>query len=164
MLAVSSSCLIRKVQNDNSRCLSLGLVEQAANDTANSIFANQGQSCCASSRVFVHSSVYDKYVEKLAAIAESKVVGDPFKDETTNGAIISDVQFNKILDYIKSGQDQGARCVVGGKRVGSKGYFVRPTVFADVKDDMKIAKEEIFGPVVCVLKFDDVQEVIKRAK
>jgi len=80
-----------------------------------------------------------------------------------NGAIISDLQFKKILDYIKSGKDQGARCVSGGERIGQKGYFVKPTIFADVKDDMKIAKEEIFGPVVCVLKFDDVNEVIKRA-
>lgn len=138
-------------------------LERAANDTANSIFANQGQSCCASSRVFVHESVHDRFVEKLKQIADSKVVGDPFNPDTTNGAIISDVQFNKILDYIKSGKEQGAVCVTGGDRVGPKGYFVRPTIFADVKDDMKIAKEEIFGPVVCVLKFKELAEVTRRA-
>ena len=106
-------------------------------------FFNLGQSCCASSRVFVHESVHDKFVGYLKEIADSKVVGDPFEEETTNGAIISDLQFKKVLDYIKSGKEAGAKVVSGGDRVGNKGYFVRPTIFTDVKDDMKIAKEEV---------------------
>jgi aldehyde dehydrogenase (NAD+) len=139
-------------------------VERAAFDTADSIFGNQGQSCCASSRVFVHESVHDKFVAKLKEIAESKVVGDPFKEETTNGAIISDLQFKKVLDYINSGKTEGASVVTGGDRIGNKGYFVKPTVFVNVKDEMKIAKEEIFGPVVSVMKFKEMNEVLRRAK
>jgi len=139
------------------------IIQKAAEDTAGSIFANQGQSCCASSRVFVQDKVYDKYIEKLKAIAESKVVGDPFDSKSTNGALISEEQFDKVLGYIKSGKEQGARCVAGGERVGNKGFFVKPTVFADVKDDMKIAKEEIFGPVVSVFKFNEISEVVRRA-
>jgi acyl-CoA reductase-like NAD-dependent aldehyde dehydrogenase len=138
-------------------------LERAAEDTANSIFQNQGQSCCASSRIFVHEKVHDSFVEKLKKIADSKVVGDPFDENTTNGSVISELQFNKILNYIKSGKEEGAKVVAGGERVGSKGYFVRPTIFVDVKDGMKIAKEEIFGPVVSVFKFSDVAEVLKRA-
>lgn len=168
------------------------LIERAAEDTAASIFANQGkcfdifeklkkcskkwwfrfslwfsqgQSCCACSRIFVHEKVHDKYVSALAKIADSKVVGDPFDASTTNGAIISKVQFDKILDYIESGKKEGATVAAGGKKCGNnKGYFLRPTVFTNVTDDMKIAKEEIFGPVVCVFKWKTVDEVIKRAK
>lgn len=140
------------------------LIERAAEDTAASIFANQGQSCCACSRIFVHEKVHDKYVSALAKIADSKVVGDPFDASTTNGAIISKVQFDKILDYIESGKKEGATVAAGGKKCGNnKGYFLRPTVFTNVTDDMKIAKEEIFGPVVCVFKWKTVDEVIKRA-
>jgi acyl-CoA reductase-like NAD-dependent aldehyde dehydrogenase len=138
-------------------------LQKAAEDTASSIFANQGQSCCASSRVFVHESVHDSFVAKLAAIAESKIVGDPFAEGTTNGAIISDLQFKKVLNYIESGKAEGARVVTGGERVGAKGYFLRPTVFADCRDEMKIAREEIFGPVVSVFKFRELKEALKRA-
>ncbi|CAF0841927.1 unnamed protein product [Brachionus calyciflorus] len=138
-------------------------LQEAAEDTAGSIFGNQGQSCCASSRIFVHENVYEKFLEKLKAIAESKVVGDPFDENTTNGALISELQFNKVLDYIKSGKEQGARVVSGGERLGSKGYFVKPTIFADCNDEMKIAKEEIFGPVVSVFKFKEIEEAVRRA-
>jgi aldehyde dehydrogenase (NAD+) len=102
-----------------------------------------GQSCCASSRIFVHENVHDKYVKYLKEIADSKVVGDPFDENTTNGAIISKVQFEKILDYVESGKKQGAKVVSGGNKCASKGYFMRPTVFVDVTDDMKIAQEEV---------------------
>ena len=91
----------------------------------------------------MHEEVHDKFVEKLKAIADSKVVGDPFDEETTNGAIISEQQFKRVLGYIESGEKEGARIVAGGRRVGQKGFFVRPTIFVDVKDEMKIAKEEV---------------------
>ncbi len=104
------------------------LLERAARDTAASIFANQGQSCCASSRVFVHENVHDKYVAYLKEIADSKVVGDPFDEATTNGAIISKTQFDKILAYIESGKREGAAVVSGGNKCANKGYFLRPTV------------------------------------
>lgn len=138
-------------------------LQQAAEDTAFSIFTNQGQSCCASSRIFVHEKVYESYLLKLKKIAESKVVGDPFDAKTTNGAIISDVQFKKVLEYIRSGKESGARIMAGGERVGSKGYFLQPTILADCQDEWKVAKEEIFGPVVSVFKFSDLAEAIKRA-
>jgi acyl-CoA reductase-like NAD-dependent aldehyde dehydrogenase len=138
-------------------------LQQAAEDTSFSIFTNQGQSCCASSRVFVHEKVYDSYLAKLKTIAESKIVGNPFDAATTTGALISDLQFKKVLNYIESGKAEGARLVTGGERVGAKGYFLRPTIFADCRDDMKIAREEIFGPVVSVFKFADLKEAIKRA-
>lgn len=139
------------------------LIKRAAEDTAASIFANQGQSCCACSRVFVHEKVHDKYVAALKAIADSKVVGDPFDENTTNGSIISKVQFEKILAYIESGKREGATVAAGGNKCANKGYFLRPTIFTNVTDDMKIAREEIFGPVVCVFKFKTIDEVIRRA-
>lgn len=114
--------------------------------------------------MFVHENVHDKFVEKLRKVAESRIVGDPFDERTTNGALISVQQFRRVLDYIKSGVDEGARCVTGGDQpVLSKGYFVKPTIFVDVRDDMKIAREEIFGPVVAVFKFKDAAEAIRRA-
>ena len=87
-----------------------------------------------------------------------------FSSETTSGSVISSLQFNKILDYIKSGKEAGAKIVTGGEKVGTKGFFLKPTIFVNVKDDMKIAKEEIFGPVVSIFKFSDAAEVLKRAK
>jgi len=98
------------------------------------------------------------------SIADAKVVGDPFDSETTNGAIVSKVQFERILAYIKSGVDEGATVAAGGVKCADKGYFLRPTVFTNVTDNMKIAREEIFGPVVCIFKWKTVDEVIKRAK
>ena len=77
--------------------------------------------------------------------------------------MISSLQFNKVLDYIESGKTEGAKCVTGGERIGSKGYFIKPTIFVDVKDDMKIAREEIFGPVVSVFKFKELNEALRRA-
>lgn len=138
-------------------------LKQAAEDTAASIFGNHGQSCCACSRVFVHEKVYDKYVGYLKQIADSKVVGDPFDEKTTNGAIISKVQFDKVLAYIESAKEEGATVTAGGNKCADKGYFLRPTILTNVSDDMKVAKEEIFGPVVCIMKYQTVDEVIQRA-
>jgi aldehyde dehydrogenase (NAD+) len=126
------------------------------------LFFNQGQCCCAGSRTFVHERVYDEFVEKSKARAARRVVGDPFKG-VEQGPQIDDEQFNKILRYIKSGVDSGATLVSGGERLGDKGYYIQPTVFSDVQDNMKIAQEEIFGPVQSIFKFNDLNEVIKRA-
>ena len=127
------------------------------------LFSNAGQSCVAGSRTFVHESIYDEFVKRAAKVAEGIKVGDPMDESSTQGAIISKEQFEKILGYIESGVKDGAKIVTGGKRIGEVGYFVQPTVFADVQDSMKIAKEEIFGPVMCVLKWSDENDVIKRA-
>ncbi|MDG3004686.1 aldehyde dehydrogenase family protein [Paludisphaera mucosa] len=127
------------------------------------LFLNQGQCCCAGSRLLVQDKIYDQMVDKLAAATEKRKVGDPFAADTDQGPQIDQTQFDKILGYIEKGKEQGARCVAGGERSGTEGYFIKPTVFADVKDEMDIAVEEIFGPVMQVLKFKDVDEVVHRA-
>ena len=127
------------------------------------LYLNQGQCCCAGSRLFVEEKVYDAMVDKLATKARGRKLGDPFDPETEQGPQVDKTQFDKILGYIEHGKTQGARCVTGGERFGDKGYFIQPTIFADVKDDMVIATEEIFGPVMQVLKFRDTEEVVKRA-
>ncbi|KAI0512211.1 hypothetical protein KFK09_012849 [Dendrobium nobile] len=127
------------------------------------LFFNQGQCCCAGSRTFVHERIYDEFVEKAKARALKRVVGDPFKKGVEQGPQIDEEQFNKILHFIKSGVEGGATLVAGGERHGDRGYFIKPTIFADVKDGMEIAKHEIFGPVQSILKFSDLKEVIKRS-
>ncbi len=126
------------------------------------LFFNQGQCCCAGSRLFVESKVHDEFVERLMLKAKSAKVGDPFDPETTQGPQVSQEQFDRIMGYIDAGQKGGAHMITGGNRVGTKGYFIEPTVFTNVQDEMRIAKEEIFGPVMNILKFDDVEEVVKR--
>jgi aldehyde dehydrogenase (NAD+) len=126
------------------------------------LFFNQGQCCCAGSRLFVEEKVYDQFVEKMVAKAKGRKVGDPFDPTTEQGPQVSQEQFDRVMGYIDAGQKDGANMLVGGKRVGDRGYFIQPTVFGDVKDDMTIAKEEIFGPVMSILKFRDVDEVIAR--
>ena len=127
------------------------------------IFVNQGQSCCAGSRVFVEEKVYQQFVEKSVARAAKRRVGDPFDPTTDQGPQVDQSQFDRIMGYIESGRTEGATLACGGERVGNRGYFIRPTVFADVHDDMKIAQEEIFGPVMSVIVFKDMDEVIARA-
>jgi aldehyde dehydrogenase (NAD+) len=127
------------------------------------LFVNQGQSCCAGSRVFVEETIYDAFVEKSVARARKRVVGDPFDHRTNQGPQVDQTQFDKVLGYIDSGVREGATLAFGGERVGDRGYFLQPTVFANVEDDMQIAREEIFGPVMSVIAFKDVDEVITRA-
>ncbi|KAJ3699292.1 hypothetical protein LUZ61_002997 [Rhynchospora tenuis] len=138
-------------------------VDQAVELAHFALFFNQGQCCCAGSRTFVHESVYDEFVEKAKARALKRVVGDPFKKGVEQGPQIDDEQFNKVLRYIRSGVDSGATLVTGGDRAGSKGFYIQPTIFSDVKDNMAIAQDEIFGPVQSILKFKDLNEVIQRA-
>jgi aldehyde dehydrogenase (NAD+) len=127
------------------------------------IFVNQGQSCCAGSRVFVEEKIYQQFVEKSVARAGKRRVGDPLDPSTDQGPQVDQSQFDRIMGYIESGRTEGATLACGGERVGNRGYFIRPTVFADVHDDMKIAQEEIFGPVMSVIAFKDMDEVIARA-
>jgi aldehyde dehydrogenase (NAD+) len=127
------------------------------------IFVNQGQSCCAGSRVFVEEKIYHQFVEKSVARAQERRVGDPLDPSTQQGPQVDQSQFDRVMGYIESGRSDGATLAYGGERVGNRGYFIRPTVFADVQDDMKIAREEIFGPVMSVIAFKDVDEVIARA-
>ena len=129
----------------------------------NALFFNQGQCCCAGSRLFVEESCYDEFVERSVQRAQDRVVGDPFDDKTEQGPQVDQEQFNKVMSYIESGMREGAQMLCGGSQIGDKGYFIQPTVFADVRDDMKIATEEIFGPVMSIIKFKDINEVIERA-
>jgi len=127
------------------------------------LFLNQGQCCIASSRIYVQESIYDEFVKRSVEKAKQRKVGPGQNPDTRQGPQVDVDQFNKVMSYIKAGKDEGARCLTGGNRVGSKGYFIEPTVFVDVKDDMKIAKEEIFGPVMSIMKFKDMDDVVKRA-
>lgn len=127
------------------------------------LFLNQGQCCIAGSRLFVQEGIYDEFVKRSAEVSKNRKVGDPFAADTEQGPQVDSDQFHKIMNYIDIGKKEGAKLVTGGKRVGTKGWFVEPTVFADVNDNMTIAKEEIFGPVMSILKFKTVDEVIKRA-
>jgi aldehyde dehydrogenase (NAD+) len=126
------------------------------------LFFNQGQCCCAGSRLFVEEQVHDQFVEKVLKKAKSQKVGDPFHPETTQGPQVSQEQVDRIMGYIESGRKEGAKLLCGGGRVGDRGYFIEPTVFDGVTDDMRIARDEIFGPVMNILKFKDVDEVIRR--
>jgi len=126
------------------------------------VFINQGQCCCASSRIFVQEGVYDEYVKRSVALASKRVVGCPLDPNTQQGPQIDDTQFTKILGLIDRGRKEGAKLLTGGNRVGTKGYFIQPTVFSDVTDDMTIAKEEIFGPVQSIFKFKTFDEVVDR--
>lgn len=118
-------------------------VDVAVDIAHEALFSNHGQSCCAGSRTYVHENIYDKFVEKAAAKAKARTVGNPFDEKVLQGPQIDDEMFTKVLGYIESGKQEGAKLLAGGKRVGDVGYFIEPTVFADVKDDMRIAKEEV---------------------
>ncbi|MEM9826135.1 MAG: aldehyde dehydrogenase family protein [Planctomycetota bacterium] len=138
-------------------------LDAAAAGTYLGMFLNQGQCCCAGTRLFVHKSIKDAFVAKLSEMANGKRVGNPFDESTDQGPQIDQAQFDKIMRYVDKGNQQGAHCVTGGKRVGEKGFFVAPTIFDNVDDDMAIAREEIFGPVLSVLEFEDEAEAIRRA-
>lgn len=138
-------------------------MDEAVEIAHNAIFANHGQNCCAGSRTFVQEGIYDAFVKKAVAKASSRKVGDPFAKDTQQGPQVDDDMFKKVLGYIESGQKEGAKLEVGGKRHGTVGYFIQPTVFSNVTDNMKIAKEEIFGPVQSIIKFKTMDEVIERA-
>ncbi len=138
-------------------------LDEAVEGAHMGLFSNQGQSCCAGSRVFVEETIYDRFMEKSIARASKRVVGDPFDPRTELGPLIDQTQFDRVMGYIESGCSEGATLACGGDRIGSRGYFIRPTVFADVQDHMKIAREEIFGPVMSVIPFKTVEEAITRA-
>jgi aldehyde dehydrogenase (NAD+) len=127
------------------------------------IFFNHGQCCCAGSRILVHEAIYDKFLERFKKRAEQNVVGDPFNAETFQGPQVSQVQYDRIMNYIADGKSAGATVVTGGDRHGSEGYYIQPTIFADVNENMTIVKEEIFGPVCTVQKVRNEEEAIRVA-
>ncbi|XP_072271971.1 aldehyde dehydrogenase, mitochondrial [Pyxicephalus adspersus] len=127
------------------------------------LFFNQGQCCCAGSRTFVQEDIYNAFVERSVHRAKNRIVGNPFDFKTEQGPQVDEEQFKKILGYIKSGKQEGAKLLCGGNPASDRGYFIQPTVFGDVTDNMTIAREEIFGPVMQILKFKTIEDVIERA-
>ena len=137
-------------------------LERAAKTAAGSMFFNQGESCNAPSRVLVHESIADRFVEIVAAEAPKYAPADPLQPSTVLGALVDETQMRTVLGYIESGRGDGARLVCGGRRVheDSGGFYVEPTVFDGVANEMKIAREEIFGPVMSVIRFRDEAEAV----
>jgi aldehyde dehydrogenase (NAD+) len=138
-------------------------MDQAVAGCFHAIYFHGGQCCTAGSRLFVEQKVHQEFTERLAEKSKERKIGDPLDPKTEQGPQVSQEQMDKILHYIDLGQKQGANLLTGGRRHGSKGYFIEPTVFDNVKDDMAIAKDEIFGPVVSVLPFKTVDELVERA-
>lgn len=125
------------------------------------LFLNQGQCCCASSRILVDEKISDEFAERCAKKAREMKIGT--EEGCQHGPQVDKIQFDKVMGYIEKGKAEGAKCLEGGERHGDKGYYIKPTVFADVEDGMTIAKEEIFGPVMQLMKFKTVEEAITRA-
>lgn len=129
----------------------------------NGVMFNQGQVCCAGTRVFIQKKHYDNVVADMASHANSIKQGAGIFADTEMGPLVSEVQQNRVLGYIEKGINEGAELLVGGKKPQEQGYFVAPTIFANVRDEMTIAKEEIFGPVISALPYEDLDELIERA-
>ncbi len=138
-------------------------IDSAVKAAGSGIFFNTGQVCSAGSRILVHESIHDEVVERLAARAAGMRIGDPLESGTNMGPIVSEAQMNRILDYIDIGRKEGAHIVTGGNRIGDRGYYVEPTVFAGVRHEMRISQEEIFGPVAAVIPFADEEDAIRIA-
>ena len=138
---------------------------RAARTVAGSMFFNQGESCNAPSRVLVQASVADEFVQLVAAEAPKYAAGDPLNPATELGALVDAGQLKTVLGYIEAGHAEGGRCVTGGRQVRQEtgGYYVEPTVFDGIRNDMTIAREEIFGPVMSILRFNDEAEALSIA-
>mmetsp|Transcript_32817 Transcript_32817/g.57242 ORF Transcript_32817/g.57242 Transcript_32817/m.57242 type:complete len:502 (+) Transcript_32817:4115-5620(+) len=138
-------------------------LDLAVEQSQAAIYNNLGQNCVAGSRTYVHAQIYDKFLEKTAAATKKRKLGDPFAADTDQGPQIDKSQQEKILGYIETGKQEGAELIAGGHKWGKHGYFVESTVFANVTDTMRIAREEIFGPVMTVLRYNDYDDLTERA-
>ncbi|QFT57268.1 NAD/NADP-dependent betaine aldehyde dehydrogenase [Sulfitobacter sp. THAF37] len=138
-------------------------IENAVGGAILGNFYSSGQVCSNGTRVFVHSAIKEKFLTRLAERLGNAVIGDPMDPATSFGPMVSERQMNIVLSYIEKGRAEGARVVTGGARIDREGFYLQPTVFADVTDSMTIAREEIFGPVMAVLDFEDEAEVMARA-
>ncbi|MEP1520812.1 betaine-aldehyde dehydrogenase [Ascidiaceihabitans sp.] len=138
-------------------------IENAVSGAILGNFYSSGQVCSNGTRVFVHKDIKEAFLKRLSERLATAVIGDPQDPDTNFGPVVSERQMDIVLGYIEKGQAEGARLVYGGKRLDRDGFYLEPTVFADVKDDMTIAREEIFGPVMAVLDFEDEADVMKRA-
>jgi len=139
----------------------------AVNGVVSGIFAATGQTCIAGSRALIHRPIHDEFVERILALAKTARMGDPLDLATQVGPITTQPQYNKVLDYIRIAKEEGAVCKLGGKKAGraecGAGWFVEPTIFTDVHPGMRIANEEVFGPVLSIIPFDDEEEAIRIA-
>jgi aldehyde dehydrogenase (NAD+) len=142
-------------------------LDEAVPGAAMGVFQNTGQICSAGTRLFVERKIYDEFVHRVAEFGKTIKIGNGIDPETQMGPVVSSSQLDRVLGYLKLGKSEGAKALSGGERlVGGdfdKGFFVPPTVFAGVEDEMTIAKEEIFGPVISALPFDDFDDVLRRA-
>ncbi len=138
-------------------------LDAATAESASAIFFNQGQCCCAGSRLYVERPVFDRVVEGVAAQAKKIRVGPGLEPETSMGPLVSEEQLQRVCGYLDSGLSEGATALTGGKKLGDKGYFVEPTVLVNTKDNMRVVQEEIFGPVVTAIPFDNPEELLPRA-
>jgi aldehyde dehydrogenase (NAD+) len=142
-------------------------LEASVPGAAMAVFANSGQICSAGTRLFVEQRIYDEFTERVADFARTLRVGDSLDPATQIGPLVSQQQLDRVTGYLASGHAEGARALAGGARLSdgplAKGYFVPPTIFRDVRDDMKIAREEIFGPVISALPFEGIDEIVRRA-
>ncbi|MCB7129096.1 MAG: aldehyde dehydrogenase family protein [Candidatus Brocadiales bacterium] len=136
-------------------------IEAAVQGALMGIFFNQGEVCCAGSRLYVEKKIHDKFMDRMVSFASKMRVGDPFNPRTDMGALVSQVQFDKVMGYIEAGKEEGAELCCGGEALKSNGYFIKPTIFDNVKGTMKIAREEIFGPVVSTFTFRNIDEVVR---
>ncbi len=138
-------------------------IDAAVKGSAGAIFFNQGQVCCAGSRLFVEKGIFDRVVEGVSAQAKKIRVGPGIDPKTHMGPLVSKEQLDRVCGYLESGAKEGARAAAGGKKIEGKGYFVEPTVLVDTKPHMKVVQEEIFGPVVTAIPFDNVEDVMVEA-
>src|SRR3990170_341091 len=138
-------------------------MEAAVRGASGGIFFNQGEVCSAGSRILVERGVYDRFLEQLHERAASISVGDPLDPATYMGPVVSEEQFERVMGYIGIGKEEGARLVAGGGRIGDAGFFVQPTIFAEVENRMRIAQEEIFGPVASLIPIQDADEAVRVA-
>jgi len=136
-------------------------MEMAVDGAIYAGFYHQGQCCEGGTRLLVHEKIYDEFTSKLKEKIEKMKIGDPMDKATDNGPVVSKKQFESVMNYIEIGKGEGAKILTGGNKVGDKGYYIQPTIFTDVDNKMKIAQEEIFGPVVVIIKFKDDDEAVK---
>ncbi|DBB03400.1 hypothetical protein WJX82_007438 [Trebouxia sp. C0006] len=138
-------------------------IDEAVETAHQAAFVNSGQFCTAGSRLFVHEDIYDEFMAKSVKRAQSRSIGDPFQVTTEQGPIAFKEHFDKVLALIEAGKEEGAKLLTGGHQLGDSGFYIQPTLFGDVRDGMRIAQEEIFGPVQCCMPWRDADEVVRRA-
>jgi phenylacetaldehyde dehydrogenase len=134
-------------------------LDTAVTGAANAIFFNHGQCCCAGSRLYVQKQIFDEVVDGVTQHARNIKVTDGFNPESQMGPLVSEEQLNRVLGFLDAGRADGVKTVVGGNRIGDRGYFVEPTVLTGAHTGMKVVDEEIFGPVVCAMPFDEIDQV-----